>query len=176
MTENKKKERSELEERVKELERELEKVREERETFKEGWQRERAAFLNYKKEEQERIKRAQEVLLEQLMEKFLPVLDNLHLALKTIPEKEKKQPGTQGLIMVLLQVRDILKQLGLEEIKAEGEEFNPEVHEAVEMVETEKIEPGRVVEELQKGYKFKGRVLRPARVRVSKGRLETPNN
>ncbi len=154
------------------LKQKLEELERERDSFKEGWQRERAEFLNFKKEVERRWQEKEKELCKKTVQRFLPILDNFQLALKTIPEEEQKQGSVKGLIMILWQLKDLLNSLGLEEIKSEGERFDPALHEAVEEVETDKVEPGVIIEELQKGYKFEGQVLRPARVRVAKSKVD----
>ncbi len=92
-----------------------------------------------------------------LIEKFLPVLDHL--------ESAQKHLNDEGLEIVIKQFKDILTSEGVEEIESEGSQFDPNLHEAVEMVESE--EDGRVVKVLRKGYKINDKVLRPAQVSVS---------
>jgi molecular chaperone GrpE len=96
-----------------------------------------------------------------LLSKFLEVLDGL--------EEVKKEYPSEGLELVIKKFKDILKSEGLEEIETEGE-FNPEVHEGLGLTKGEK--DGFVGEVLQKGYKLEGKVLRPARVKVTKKELE----
>jgi len=93
-----------------------------------------------------------------VIEKFLPVLDNLDNAQKHLKD--------QGIEMVLKQFKDVLTREGVEEIGAEGETFDPRNHEAVETVEGEK--EGTVAKVLTKGYKIENRVVRPAKVVVTK--------
>jgi molecular chaperone GrpE len=99
--------------------------------------------------------------------KLLPILDNLNLAEKNLPEKLREDEHTQGLLNIKKQLEDLLKNQGVEEIKTEGK-FDPNFHEAVEMMENKDLESGTVFEEVQKGYKINNRVLRPAKVKVIK--------
>ncbi len=92
-----------------------------------------------------------------LIEKFLPVLDNL--------ESAQKHLNDQGLEIVLKQFKDILAYEGVEEIEAEGQEFNPHLHEAVGTEEGPSV--GKIVNVMAKGYKLNDKVLRPAKVVVA---------
>jgi molecular chaperone GrpE len=80
----------------------------------------------------------------------------------------KENENVKGLLQIKQQILDFLKKKGIEEIKSVGEKFNPAYHEVVGEVETDQFETGTIVEEVQKGYKIEGRVLRPAKVRVAK--------
>lgn len=95
-----------------------------------------------------------------LIEKFLPVLDNL--------ENAQNHLKDEGVEMVLKQFKDVLRREGVEETGAEGESFDPQKHEAVETVEGEK--DGTVAKVLTKGYKIENRVIRPAKVIVTKAK------
>ncbi|MDD2274843.1 MAG: nucleotide exchange factor GrpE, partial [Candidatus Pacebacteria bacterium] len=97
-------------------------------------------------------------------EELIPVLDNFSLAEKSIPEEEKEKNGTKGLLLIKKQLEKSLKDLGLEEIDTIGKEFDPKIHESVEEVEGNG--PGIIVEEVQKGYTFQGKVIRIAKVKV----------
>ncbi|OGZ18865.1 MAG: nucleotide exchange factor GrpE [Candidatus Nealsonbacteria bacterium RBG_13_42_11] len=133
-----------------------------------GWQRERADFLNYKKEEMERIAGLVVYANEGMILKILPILDNFNVAEKKLPENLKKDEHIKGLLQIKNQIQDLLKNQGLEEIKSLGEKFDPNLHEVVEEVEMKDKEPGTIIEEIQKGYKINGHLLRPAKVKVIK--------
>jgi molecular chaperone GrpE len=133
-----------------------------------GWQRARADFLNYKKEEVERMEVFLKYAVEEFILKILPVLDNFDLAEKKLPEDSKNSEDVKGLLQIKTQLSDFLKNEGVEEIKTIGEKFDPNLHEAVEEVESKDKDSGIIVEEVQKGYKINGRLLRPAKVKVVK--------
>ena len=133
-----------------------------------GWQRERADFLNYKKEEMERITGLVGYAAQELVIRMLPILDNLDLAEKKLPEDLRKDENVKGLLLVKNQISEFLKSQGIEEIKSMGEKFDPKLHEVIEEVEVKDKEKGIIVEEIQKGYKINGELLRPARVRITK--------
>jgi len=85
-----------------------------------------------------------------------------------LPENLKNDKNIKGILQIKTQLQDFFKNQGLEEIKTVGERFDPNLHEIVEEVEKKDCQPGTVIEEIQKGYKINGRLLRPARVKVTK--------
>ena len=99
-----------------------------------------------------------------VIEKFLPVMDNFQRALDSA---ENKDAFYEGIVMLKKQLDETLTVLGVEEIKAVGEEFNPELHNAVMHVEDEEAGENTVVEEFQKGYKIGDRVIRHSMVKVA---------
>ncbi len=136
-----------------------------RDEYLAGWQRSRADFLNYKKQEMERIGGLVNYALTELILKILPVFDNLK---QHIAKNSEGSDWAQGISQIEAQFGDFLKEQGIEEIKALGEEFNPDFHQAVEEVETKDKKSGEILKVIQKGYKLKGRVIRPAKVKVTK--------
>ena len=134
-----------------------------------GWKKERANFLNYKKEEKERAEELRKYAIEELILKFLPILDNLNIAEEKVPREElEKNHWLGGFLRIKRQILEFLRNQGVEEITCLGEKFDPNYQEAVEMVEVKGKEPGIVVEEIKKGYKLRSKVIRPARVKISK--------
>ena len=122
-----------------------------------GWQRARADFLNYKKEEMERIGEFLKYASEEFVLKIIPVLDNFEMAEKNLSEDIKNSENIKGILQIKKQLEDFLKNQGVEEIKTAGEKFDLNFMEAVQNAEEER-----------KGYKINGRLLRPAKVRVTK--------
>jgi len=168
---------------LEELEKKLEECQQLKEEYLAGWQRERADFLNYKKEEIERFGEIIKYADVGLVLKILPILDNFEISEKKLSENLKvdelrssspfadarvNDENIKGLLQIKTQIKDFLKKQGVEEIKSVGERFNPNFHEVVEEVEVKDKEPGTIIEEIQKGYKIHGKVLRPARVKVAK--------
>jgi len=98
------------------------------------------------------------------------------MAESKLPEDLKKDENIKGILQIKSQILDFLKSQGVEEIKSVGEKFDPNFHEVIEEVspseasakEGEKLESGTIIEEIQKGYKINGRLLRPARVKIIK--------
>jgi molecular chaperone GrpE len=151
-----------------ELQQELEKVRSQSADNFDGWQRERADFLNYKK----RIERDQSQLQQNIkggiIKKFLPVVDDLERALKNRPTQDEAAAWAEGIELIYRKLQNILESEGLEPILAEGEMFDPNLHEAVTHEESPDHESGQVIGVLQQGYTLGDRVLRPALVRVAR--------
>ncbi|MBD0379075.1 nucleotide exchange factor GrpE [Paenibacillus sedimenti] len=102
-----------------------------------------------------------------LIEQLLPVVDNFDRALSSSKEAKDFDALVKGLDMTFRQLDQVLTQEGLKPIEAVGQPFNPEFHQAIMQVESEEHEEGIVVEELQKGYMLKDKVIRPAMVKVS---------
>lgn len=130
-------------------------------------QRLAAEFDNFKK----RTAREKESLFEEAMaetiEEFLPVLDNLERAMQTANSQDDPQALKSGLDLILRQFKDVLKKLNVEEIKCVGETFNHEVHNAVMHIDDDSYSENTVVEEFQKGYVMKSRVIRHSMVKVA---------
>ena len=143
-----------------ELEKKLEECEKLKNEYLAGWQRARADFLNYKKEEMERVGDILKYANEGLILKILPILDNFDVALKNIPD--------EGFLQIRKQFQNFLKEQGIEEIESLGKKFDPNLHEVVEEVEGTDKEQGIILEEIQKGYKINDRLLRPAKVKVAK--------
>ena len=99
-----------------------------------------------------------------VVEKFLPVMDNFERALDSA---ENKDAFYEGIVMLKKQMDDVLTALGVEEIKAVGEVFNPELHNAVMHIDDEDAGENIIVEEFQKGYKIGDRVVRHSMVKVA---------
>ncbi|MGC8737585.1 MAG: nucleotide exchange factor GrpE [Candidatus Hydrogenedens sp.] len=135
------------------------------EELKDRYLRVCAEYDNYRKRTVREIKEIREVATEQLVRDLLPVLDNFERALQHVVDPE--DAFASGIRMVFSQLKDTLMARGLLPIEAIGQPFDPNVHEAIAQMETEQPE-GTVVQEYQKGYLFGKRVLRPAKVVVSK--------
>jgi molecular chaperone GrpE len=150
------------------LKKKLEEIEKQKAEYLAGWQRARADLLNYKKEEMERIGELLKYAMEEYILKILPILDNFSIAMEKLPENLKNDENIKGFSQIKTQVQDFLKSQGVEEIKSVGQKFDANVHEIVSEVEMEGKESGVIVEEIQKGYKMHGHLLRPARVKIIK--------
>ncbi len=144
----------------------IEECEKKKEEYFSGWQREKADFINYKKKELERLEEILFTAREGLFLEIIPVLDNFNLAEKSI--EGEKDNNVKGLLLIKKQLEDALKAMGLEEITSVGQKFDPAIHEAVGEIEQENTEPGIIVEEIEKGYELNGKVIRPAKIKVSK--------
>ena len=128
-----------------------------------------ADFDNFKKraarERQDAIKYANESLLERV----IPVLDNFDMALAAASAPNTSVQSMQsGVSMIQQQLRAAMTEAGLEEIDANGQKFDPNLHEAISQQETSEVPEGNVVQQVRKGYKLRDRLLRPASVIVAK--------
>lgn len=145
---------------------ELQKCEEERDEYLNGWKRAKADFINYKKEEAERFGEFAKMANESLISELLMILDSFNLGL-TVLEKDK--PAQKGMSLIKNQLEEVLKKYGLEKIRVvPGDAFDPSRHEGLGEVKS-KEKPGTVAEVVEKGYALCGRVIRPARVNLSKG-------
>jgi molecular chaperone GrpE len=146
---------------------ELEALARERDSFREQLLRARAEFDNYRKRTARDIERIRKSAAETLIEDLLPVLDHLDLALKHAGAESGGL--AEGVEMVRKQFVETLVRHGLEPIEADGQPFDPHVHEALMQREDASVPAQTVVEEFQKGYMLAGQVLRPSKVVVSTG-------
>jgi len=132
------------------------------------WQRERADFINYKKNELTRMGELMSYSNIDLILKILPILDNFELVENKLPEQLKNDKNIKGLLQIKVQIKDFLKNQKIEEIKSVGKKFDPNFHEVIGEAQVRGKEQGIIVEEIQKGYKFNERIIRIAKVRVAK--------
>src|SRR3989338_6504403 len=129
-------------------------------------QRLKADFMNYKKEQDKTMALIRLYANEDLLLKFLPILDSLEKAMEHMPSELEQNQWAQGIKNIKNQISGALKNIGVSEIPAQGEKFDPYLHEAIAQVESDQDDE-TVLEELQKGYKFHDKVLRPAKVKIS---------
>lgn len=123
-----------------------------------------ADFQNYKKRVEKEKKDIYSYANEKIVEELLVVLDNFERAL----EHDSENSGfKEGMEMIFKQLFDVLEKSGLEEIKALGEEFDPNFHNAVMTEDTDEFESGKVSGVMQKGYTLNGKVIRPSMVKVA---------
>ena len=143
---------------------ELEQLRNEREELRELLLRRQAEFDNFRKRtERERSEQSQYAAMESVRE-LVPVLDDFERALKA----ECASPDyARGVELIYNRMMEALKKTGLEPMESVGKPFDPHQHQAIERVETGEAGDGTVLGEFQRGYCFKGRLLRPAMVRVA---------
>jgi molecular chaperone GrpE len=123
---------------------------------------------NYRRRARKEKEDALKYCVVPLLESLLPVLDNFERALDAADQSGDAKVLQEGIEMVYRQFLNVLSQAGLTLIETEGKPFNPYEHNAVMQVETDEYEPGMIVEELQPGYRYLDRVIRPSMVKVSK--------
>lgn len=127
-----------------------------------------ADFDNYRKRVRRDISDAERRVQEDLLKALLPTFDNLERAAGHAESAPDVKALAEGLQMVIRQFQDTLSSLGIERVETTGRAFDPAEHEAVQHIETDDVPPGAVVRELQGGYRWQSRLLRPALVVVSK--------
>ncbi|MBI4094635.1 MAG: nucleotide exchange factor GrpE [Candidatus Liptonbacteria bacterium] len=158
---------------------EMEKLKKQRDEYLAGWQRAKADFINYKKDEMARLQDVARYGSEELVEEMISVLDSFDLAI-SYTERQNPAPTLQseprhegvgvekGIYMIRSQIEDTLKKRGLERIRVKkGDAFDPSTMESIKEVESGEP-PGTIVEEVEPGYRLYDKILRPARVKVAK--------
>ncbi|WP_290014015.1 nucleotide exchange factor GrpE [Proteus terrae] len=152
--------------RVDSLEKQLEQSQK---TEREAMARALAEVENVRRRTQQDIEKAHKFALEKFSNELLPVLDNLERALSAADhENESLKPMIEGLELTLKSFLDAVRKFGIEVVEEKNVVFNPEVHQAMTLIDSPEHESNHVVDVMQKGYTLNGRLLRPAMVIVSK--------
>ena len=128
--------------------------------------RQLAEFENFRNRTEKEKTQMFETGAKSVIEKILPVVDNFERGLATVPDDEKGKPFADGMEMIYKQLMTELEKMEVKPIEAVGIEFDPEVHNAVMQVESDEYETGIVAQELQKGYTYRGQVVRHSMVAV----------
>ena len=140
----------------------------ERDEYLDKLQRLKAEYDNYRRrEERERARWAKEAM-EGLVLELLPIVDNFARAAAADQGSEGHDDYVAGMRLVEKQLESVLERIGVEPIEAKGKPFDPEVHEALQVVDTNEVAPNHVVSELARGYRMRGDVVRAARVVVAR--------
>ena len=127
-----------------------------------------ADFNNLRRRSREEMQQARRFGIEDFVIRLLPILDNFERAIKTAEEMDDFDALHGGVVLILRQMRDLLEKEGVAPIEAEGQEFDPAIHEAVMRVDTEDYPDNTILEEFQTGYTLGGKVIRPSMVKVAK--------
>lgn len=147
---------------------ELNACQEKADEYLDGWQRSRAEFANYKK----RIEREQSQIFQNaagnIIKRYLDIIDDLERALKNRPEDGDGAVWAEGIELIYRKFHALLESEGVNAMQAEGELFDPNLHEAITQEENEQYESGQIIEVLKQGYMLGERVLRPAQVRIAR--------
>jgi molecular chaperone GrpE len=144
---------------------EQERLRQERDSLLDRLARLQAEFDNFRKRNAREQQEFRDYALADAIKALLPVVDSFDRAL-AVPERSSGD-FHQGIELINRQLHDALAKLGVQPIEAQGAPFDPNLHQAVQMVESDEAEDHHVLDELQRGYKLKNRLLRPAMVRVA---------
>lgn len=143
---------------------ELQKLKSERDSLLDRLARQQAEFENARRRASKEQQDFRDYALADSIKSLLPVVDSLERALQVKSDAAELRSGVE---LIHKQLLDALAKLSVNPIEAKGEAFDPRYHEAIEMVETDKVPDHQVTDELQRGYKFKDRLLRPAMVKVA---------
>jgi molecular chaperone GrpE len=141
--------------------------KEKAEKYLANWQRSQADLENYAKRAEQEKSETVEFANRMLVLELLPILDDFERALASVPVELDEQNWTKGIELIYNKLKSALETQGLAEIKAKGEYFDPYFHEAAGQVEGEE---GIIIEETRKGYKFRGKLLRPSTVMIGTGK------
>lgn len=147
---------------------ELAAVQEQCKEFSEGWQRERADFLNFRKRIEREQAQLNQIVTSNVIRKYLSVTDDMERALANRPQGAESQEWWNGVELIYRKLTGILESEGVQVIPAEGEMFDPALHEAITHEDSTGIESGRVIAVVQKGYRIGDRIIRPTLVRVAR--------
>lgn len=157
-----------VDEDLKELLEQFQKTSHERDEYKDQLLRTMADFQNFRKRVQEEKRQIQERANESLIVDLLPVLDNFERALAGMESGVSLEAAIEGVKAIDRQFRAVLEVQKVKRVASVGQPFDPEHHDALALVESAEHDEGTVLEEVESGYKLGDRVIRPARVRVSK--------
>ena len=146
----------------------IEQLQADVETARDNALRAQADAQNVKRRAEQDVEKARKFALERFSGDLLPIVDNLECALEAATEDEAVKPIVEGVELTLKSFLDVLGKNNIEQINPEGEPFDPQLHQAMSMVENPDVEPNSVIAVVQKGYNLNGRRIRPAVVMVSK--------
>lgn len=146
---------------------EIERLTQENQELRSGWQRTQADFDNARKRWHEELQNLGDVTRLTTLLEIAPVVDNFRRAFN---HTDNTQALTKGVEQIYKQLEKIIADSGLVKIEATSKHFNPAEHEAISHVPSDSHPPDTVVEEVESGYKYKDKVIKPARVVVSKGK------
>lgn len=151
------------------LRQQLEEAQAQADEYLDDLRRERAAFQNYKRRQENERAELRQMATAGLLMQILPILDDLERALAAFPEDQADQPWAQGVDLIQRKLQTTLEGIGVVPVEAEpGQSFDPFVHEAVSYEENDDHQEGEIIDVVQNGYKLGERTLRPAMVRVAK--------
>ena len=147
------------------------KLEKEKDEYLNGWKRAKADYINLQKDEMKRLEEIMKFANADIIKDLLLVLDSFELSMMATKDPEAKNSSAsslqEGMKVIYSQLEKILSKQGLEKIKALGEKFDPALHEAMLQEESDK-ESGTILEEMVKGWKLNGKVIRPTKVKIAK--------
>lgn len=157
-----------LKKTLKKLRTDLKECKLQKEEYLNGWQKERADFANYRKQEDNRRDNFSEAMRERILTRFLTVLDSFNMAFVNKDAWEKVDENwRKGVEYIYAQLNTIFEEYGVKEIGEVGEDFDPNIHQSMELTQTNKKENNHKISlVIQKGYKLGDKIIRAARVNV----------
>lgn len=157
-----------LKKTLKKFRADLKQAKAEKEEYLTGWQKERAEFANYRKQEEDRKAIFSEAMRERILTRFLSVIDSFNMAFSNKEAWEKVDENwRKGVEYIYAQMNTIFEEYGVKAVGEVGEAFDPNIHQSIDVVETDKKEQDHTIANvIQKGYKLGERVIRAARVNV----------
>ena len=150
------------------LQRQLEKLQEQSKVSLDKVVRAQAEMENLRKRAARDVENAHKYALEKFTNELLPIMDSLELGLSASVKAKNLDDLCKGMELTLEMFNTVMEKFGITMIEPKGEKFNPELHDAVSMQETDDSNPGIIIEVMQKGYTLNGRLIRPAMVVVAK--------
>jgi len=151
------------------LEKKIEALQGDVEEQKDGWLRSRADLDNYRKRVQRDAARSHQDALSSVIKIFLDVADDLERALRNKPETEESENWVVGIALIHQKLLTKMKNQGVERMEVNpGDEFDPNIHEAITQEESPDFEEGQIIDVVKPGYRISDRVIRPAMVRVAR--------
>jgi molecular chaperone GrpE len=156
--------------KISKLKEEIKKCQKEKQDYLDGWQRSKADYINFKKRTEEDNKNLSNYFTENIVHEFLKPLDTFEMAMKNKEVWEQAPQNWRiGIEHIYQQMIQAIENLGIKELNPLGHNFDPKIHEAHEtIIVSEKEKEGIVLEVIMKGYELKGKIIRPARVKVAK--------
>jgi molecular chaperone GrpE len=155
---------SELDIALAELQKQLAEAQAQAAEYKDGWQRSLADFQNYRRRVEAEKAETYQMAVGSIIKRYLPVLDDMERAMDSRPAD---LPWANGIELIYRKLQSILEAEGLKRIEAEGQKFDPTIHEAISQEPAEGVESGTVLGVIRNGYMLGERVIRPAMVRVA---------
>lgn len=157
-----------LQEEVETLKQELESTRSKSEEYLDGWQRSRAEFANYKKRVEREQAQIYQTTSSSIIKRYLEIIDDLERALNNRPQDGEGAVWADGVELIYRKFLSILENEGVFIMKAQGEQFDPNLHEAISSEENGEFKSGQIIEVVKQGYTQGERIIRPALVRVAR--------
>lgn len=146
---------------------ELDDLKQKSAEYLDGWQRERAEFNNFKKRMEREREQQRHNIKGSVIRGYLEIVDDLELALKNRPVDAEGASWSEGIELVYRKFLGLLEAEGVQPMKADGQQFDPNLHEAISQEPRDDMESGQIIEVIKNGYFIGERVLRPATVRVA---------